>query len=183
MKDGRILNIVDDNGKILGEDTRENIHRQGFLHREVHVWFYTPAGDIIFQHRAKDKDTFPDLLDITVGGHVEIGDDYKDSALKEVKEETGLTISDNDLRFIKFTHTRSSDPVTHSINNSLRAVYVYRYHGNIDDLQVEKGKSLGFESWPIDKILNISAEDKVRFIPAILQEDDLNILQQIKKLI
>ena len=35
----------------------------------------------------------------------------------------------------------------------------------------------------IDKILNISAEDKVRFIPAILQKDDLNILQQIKKLI
>ena len=183
MKDGRILNIVDEAGEVIGEDSRENIHSKGLLHREIHVWFYTSVGDIIFQHRAKDKDTHPDLLGITVGGHVEIGDDYKDSALKEVKEETGLTISSNDLRFIKFTHTRSSDPVTHNINNSLRAAYVYCYQGNIDDLQVEKGKSLGFESWPIDKILNISAEDKIKFIPSIFDKECLAILYKIKKLI
>lgn len=60
---------------------RENIHNQGLLHREIHVWFYTPKGEIIFQHRAKDKDTYPDLLDATVGGHVEINSDYENTAL------------------------------------------------------------------------------------------------------
>ena len=73
MADNRKLNIIDENGNITGEETRENIHKQGLLHREIHVWFYTPKGEILFQHRAKDKDTYPDLLDATVGGHVEIG--------------------------------------------------------------------------------------------------------------
>lgn len=41
MVDNRKLNIVDEDGNIIGEETRENIHKQGLLHREIHVWFYT----------------------------------------------------------------------------------------------------------------------------------------------
>ena len=91
MADNRKLNIIDENGNITGEETRENIHKQGLLHREIHVWFYTPKGEILFQHRAKDKDTYPDLLDATVGGHVEIGADYESAALQELEEETGIS--------------------------------------------------------------------------------------------
>ena len=57
------LNIIDENGKIIGEDTRKNIHKNGLLHREINVYFYTPQGEIIFQHRSKNKETFPDLLE------------------------------------------------------------------------------------------------------------------------
>lgn len=45
MADKRKLNIVDEAGEIIGFDTRENIHNQGLLHREIHVWFYTPKSD------------------------------------------------------------------------------------------------------------------------------------------
>jgi len=68
MSQERRLNIVDEEGNIVGEETRENIHKNGLLHREIHVWLYTPNREIIFQHRAKDKDTYPDLLDASVGG-------------------------------------------------------------------------------------------------------------------
>ena len=70
------LNIVDDNDNIIGQKTREEIHQQGLLHQEIHVYFITPNKEIIFQHRAEDKDTYPDLLSATVGGHVDIGDTY-----------------------------------------------------------------------------------------------------------
>lgn len=43
-----MLNIIDENGKIIGKDTRENIHQKGLLHREINVYFYTPNGEIIF---------------------------------------------------------------------------------------------------------------------------------------
>src|SRR3990172_2229916 len=96
MADNRKLNIIDEAENIIGIETRENIHKQGLLHREIHVWFYTPKGEIIFQHREKDKDTYPDLLDATVGGHVEIGADYESTALQELEEETGVkAVKDN----------------------------------------------------------------------------------------
>src|SRR3989338_3198176 len=123
MPDLRILNIVNENDEIVDEATRTEIHQNGLLHRETHVWFYTPKGEVIFQHRAKDKDTYPDLLDASAGGHVEIGSDYLKTALAEVAEETGLKIAADDLRFITMVRSKNYDPVTKKTNNVLRAIY------------------------------------------------------------
>ena len=68
-----LLEIINEHDEVIGLETRGKIHQDGLLHREIHVWFITPNGEIIFQHRAKDKDTYPDKLDATVGGHVEPG--------------------------------------------------------------------------------------------------------------
>ena len=106
--DSRILNIIDEKGNILREATRQEIHEKGLLHAEAHIWFYTPDKQLIFQHRAKDKDTWPDLLDATVGGHVEVGDTYEQTALKECEEETGTAIKSEDLIFLRTTITSSS---------------------------------------------------------------------------
>lgn len=183
MPDNRKLNIVDEKGNIIGEETRENIHKQGLLHREIHVWFYTPKGEIIFQHRAKDKETYPDLLDATVGGHVEIGADYESAALHETEEETGINLVKDDFIFLQVLRSKTYDKTTNMINNVIRAVYAYRYNGKVEDLKIEKGKAIGFEAWPLEKIFNISDEDEERFIPSILNNEVLNIFRKIKKLI
>ncbi|MBI3572833.1 MAG: NUDIX domain-containing protein [Candidatus Kerfeldbacteria bacterium] len=177
--DGRLLEIVDEKGHAFRTDTRENIHVQGLLHREVHVWMFTPQGEIVFQHRAKDKDTYPDLLDATVGGHVEIGSDFLDTATKELEEETGIRASNESLLHIVTQKSQSYDEVTKKTNNVIRAVYAYRFDGLLSDLKVEQGKALGFEAWPITKLLNISAEDKLRFIPGVFSPEILSIFRKI----
>ena len=183
MADNRKLNITDEQGKIIGEDTRENIHNKGLLHREIHVWFYTPKSEIIFQHREKDKDTYPDLLDATVGGHVEIGSDYEKTASQELTEETGIRAEKNNLTFIQMVRSKTFDTATNKTNNVIRAIYAYRYEGKVEDLKVEKGKAIGFESWPLQKVFNISDDDKKRFIPSIFEKDNLEIFAKIKELI
>ncbi|MFA6136105.1 MAG: NUDIX domain-containing protein [Candidatus Paceibacterota bacterium] len=183
MSSERKLNIVDEKGNIVGEETRDNIHKKGLLHREIHVWFYTSKGEIIFQHRAKDKDTYPDLLDATVGGHVEIGDDYKNTALKEIEEETGIKVEKNNLSFIQMMRSESYDQITGMTNNVVRAVYAFRYDDQIENLKIEKGKSIGFEAWSFEKLFNISENDKKYFIPAIFKKEILAIFREIQKLI
>lgn len=183
MPDGRELNIVDEQGNIVGVETRENIHKQGLLHREIHVWFYTPKGEIIFQHRAKDKDTFPDLLDATVAGHVEIGEDYKDTALKEMQEEAGIAATADNLAFIQMIKINAYDAATGTSNNTIKAVYAYRYDGKIGDLKIEEGKGVGFEVWPLEKIFNIGEEDRKKFIPAMLEPTILGIFRKIEAML
>ncbi len=90
--DSNLLNIVNEEGDILGEETREKIHREGLLHRIVHVWFYTLDKKIVFQIRGKNAETHPNLFDATVGGHVEIGQDYVQAAIAETREETGVHV-------------------------------------------------------------------------------------------
>lgn len=182
MADTQKLNIVDKNGKIIGEATRENIHKNGILHREIHVWFYTPEGEIIFQHRAKNKDIYPDLLDATVGGHVEAGANYINTALKEIKEETGITADKNNLHFIQINRDKSYDSATCGINNAIRSFYAYYFKGGIEDLQIEKGEAVGFEVWPLKKFFNISKKQKERFVPAMFEEKIWKIFSKIQKL-
>ncbi len=164
-----MLNIVNDNDEIIGQDTRENIHKNGLLHRETNIYFITPNREIIFQHRAKDKDTYPDLLDATVGGHVEIRDSYEQTAIKETAEETGVKIEPSDLILINKIKKYSEDKATNKINHVFNTRYAYIYKGDVNDLRIEPGKALGFEVWPIDRLLNLSESDKIRFIPYILK--------------
>ncbi len=162
-----LLNVVDDHDQIIGQESREEIHRRGLWHREIHVYFITPQGEVIFQHRAKDKDTYPDLLDATVGGHVEIGESYEEAALKEVEEETGLKLSLSDLIFINKIQKSSEDKKTNKINRVFNSRYLYFYSGSISDLKIEAGKAIGFEPWPLLKLPQLDEAEQSRFIPYV----------------
>lgn len=171
------LDIVDENDNIIGQENREKVHQDGLLHREIHIYFITPNKEIIFQHRAKDKDTYPDLLDATVGGHVNSGDNYKKTVIKEIEEETGLMVSIDNLIFLNKVRKKASlDKATGKINNVWRENYIYNFNGSLSDLKVEKGKAVGFESWSIKRLREVSEEDKKRFIPYVIDFVLANLL-------
>ena len=178
-----ILEVIDEDDNVVGLETRQKIHQDGLLHREIHIWFFTPQGEIIFQHRAKDKDTYPDKLDATVGGHVEPGMSYQETAIKECKEETGIKIDLSKLLFLTKMRKKSFDEVTKLTNNTIRSQYAYLYDGATSDLQVEDGKANGFEVWKIDDLSNLSDTDKDKFIGLILREDMIDMFNMARKLL
>lgn len=178
-----MLETIDENDNVVGLETREKIHKNGLLHREIHIWFLTPNAEIIFQHRAKDKDTYPDKLDATVGGHVEPKMSYEETAVKECKEETGIDIDLGKLIFLRKMRKKSFDEATGLTNNTIRSQYAYLYDGLISDLQVEDGKAEGFEAWKIDDLSHLSETDKNKFIPLILREDMLDIFNKARELL
>ena len=80
------INIVDENDRIIGQDSRTNIHKKGLRHREIWVWLYNDKSELLFQLRSKNAETCPGLLDATAGGHVDLNNDYEQAAVREVKE-------------------------------------------------------------------------------------------------
>lgn len=177
------LEIVNENDEIIGLELRKIVHQKGLLHREIHIWFMTPNGEIIFQHRAKDKDTYPDKLDATVGGHVDPGMSYDETAIKEGKEETGIDLDLSKLKVVKKMHKQIYDEATKLTNNTIRTQYVYLFDGDINDLKVEAGKAVGFEAWKIDSLSTLSKEDQYKFIPIILSKEFLDIFEEGQKLL
>jgi len=177
-----LLNIVDDNDNIIGEADRVEIHAQGLLHREVTVSFITSDKKIIFQHRSKNKDSFPDLLTVTVGGHVGTGYGYEETAIRETEEETGIKINISDLIFICKTKKCFVDEISKKINNSFKFKYAYIYRGEISDLKVEDGEAVGFEVYSVDQLLNLSDSDKARFNQFTLDFATNDLAELINKL-
>jgi isopentenyldiphosphate isomerase len=182
MKEER-LEVVNDADEVIGLESRKVIHQQGLLHREIHIWFMTPKGEIVFQHRAKDKDIYPDKLDATVGGHVEPGMSYEATAIKEAQEETGCELDLVKLKLVEKIKQRSVDEATGMINNSFRSQYVYLFEGEIGDLRVEPGKAIGFEAWKIDSLPNLSEADQKKFISLILSPEFLDLFEAGQKIL
>jgi isopentenyldiphosphate isomerase len=159
-----MLDVVDENDNVVGTAPRTEIHQKGLLHREINVVFITPTGDLIFQRRSKTKDTYPDMLDATAGGHVEIGDSYDETAVKEIKEETGLDVSADDLVLFGIVRSDAVDEVTNMRNNCHRAIYGYVYTGELKDLIIEDNAAQGFETYAAGNMFTMSDNLKAQFV-------------------
>ncbi|MFH0977342.1 MAG: NUDIX domain-containing protein [Spirochaetota bacterium] len=82
-----------------GRAVERNIaHKNGIAHEGVHLWVLriNEKPELLFQRRSKDKNTFPDCLDITVGGHVPFGMN-ENKIQKESFEEIGISPPDESL--------------------------------------------------------------------------------------
>lgn len=96
-----LLDIWDASGKPTGQVIEKSIaHQKGLFHPTVHVWFYTSTPSLLLQKRGANKETFPNLWDVSVAGHVSSGESILDGALREIKEEIGLQLKSDDLLLI-----------------------------------------------------------------------------------
>jgi isopentenyldiphosphate isomerase len=95
-----LFDVVRADGTPTGEvKPRAEVHRDGDWHRSVHVWVAGNSSDdpfLLVQRRSLKKDTWPGRLDATVGGHYRHGEGL-DDALREVEEEIGVSVDQNDL--------------------------------------------------------------------------------------
>ena len=63
-----ILEIVDENDRVIGTERRGVIHAQGLMHRSAQVMVFNSRGELFLQKRSDDKDEFPGLWDSSVAG-------------------------------------------------------------------------------------------------------------------
>lgn len=96
-----LLDIVDEKGKPTGKTVeREIAHRQGILHRTSHVWVMRKIRgktQVLLQRRSVNKDSFPGCYDISSAGHIPAGDEFLESALRELEEELGIIAKPKEL--------------------------------------------------------------------------------------
>lgn len=87
-----LLPIVNENDEVIGTEKRGIIHAKKLLHRAVHVLVFDSQGKIYVQKRALCKDTAPGKWDSSSSGHVDPGETYEESAIRELKEELNIDV-------------------------------------------------------------------------------------------
>lgn len=85
-----MLDIVDDNDHIIGQESRTIVHQRGLQHRGVHVFLFTDDGKMLIQKRSADRAASPSLLDCSISEHVKAGESYHDGAVRGMREELGV---------------------------------------------------------------------------------------------
>ncbi len=98
-----LIDILNSDGKKTGKTCmKSEAHQKGIYHASVHVWIYDNNGNILVQKRAMLKDTHPNHWDVSVAGHIVAGESPIVSAIREIKEEIGLEIKENNLKKIGY---------------------------------------------------------------------------------
>ena len=88
-----LLDVVDENDRVIGVKTRSEIHALGLMHRAVHILVFNSIGELFIQKRSMSKDNNPGLWDSSAAGHVDSGEDYYDCAVRELDEELGIIVT------------------------------------------------------------------------------------------
>jgi 16S rRNA (adenine1518-N6/adenine1519-N6)-dimethyltransferase len=82
--------VVDENDRPIDEAPRQEVHGNNLRHRAVHLFIFNRIGELFLQKRSGWKDRHPLLWDSSAAGHVEAGEDYDQTAARELKEELGV---------------------------------------------------------------------------------------------
>ena len=95
------FDVLNEKGEKTGlTKLRNEVHRDGDWHRTVHIWVFNDTGDILIQRRSPNKDSNPNKLDLSCGGHLSAGDDSITGSIRELKEELGIDVTPNDLQYV-----------------------------------------------------------------------------------
>ncbi len=80
---------------------RSDIYSKGLLHGAAHIWIWRlkdGRAEILLQKRAATTNTWPNCYDISAAGHIGLGEQPLEAALRESKEEINLDVLPADLR-------------------------------------------------------------------------------------
>lgn len=118
-----LFDVITEDGTPTGiVKRRADVHRDGDWHRAIHVWVYgidVGVPFLLYNLRGRHKDTWPSVLDVTVGGHLAAGETIE-QAFREIEEEIGIAANPLQLQFLE---TRKAYG---TIERELQDVFLYR---------------------------------------------------------
>ncbi len=87
-----LVDVVDDDGRVVGTVTRREMRARRLPHRSVYVLVFNGYGELFVHLRTATKDVFPSHWDPAVGGVLLAGEAFDAGARREAEEELGVTV-------------------------------------------------------------------------------------------
>jgi isopentenyldiphosphate isomerase len=122
-----MIDLLLPDGTPLGHAKEKTlVHRDGDLHRTAHLWIVDSARRVLLQLRAATKVNHPSLWDVSVAGHVDVGETAVDAALREAREELGIALRPEELRHLATLREQWVIEERHYVDNEIQEVYLVR---------------------------------------------------------
>lgn len=116
------IDIFDENNNPIGEIKEKNkAHEDGNFHRTAHIWIMNNKKELLLQKRSPTQKSHPNCWDISGAGHIRAGEIVLQGAIRELKEELGVSSKEDELNFISIVKS-TKDPK----NCEFGYVYIYQ---------------------------------------------------------
>ncbi|MBR2844553.1 MAG: NUDIX domain-containing protein [Solobacterium sp.] len=167
------FDVVDENGIPTGETVeRSEAHARDILHRTAHIWVVRKMNgriEVLLQKRSMNKDSFPGRYDTSSAGHIQAGDEPRDSAIRELHEELGIQAQPEELEYAGMFRIHY-DMVFHDRpfkDNEVSFVYVYRKPADIEKLTLQKEEVESVRWFSLDEVCEgVMNHDETYCVPS-----------------
>lgn len=118
---GELVEVLDETGAVVRVVTRAEVRAGSLRHRCTYIAVVDGDGRLVVHQRADWKDVYPGYWDLCFGGVCGVGEEWEESAARELAEEAG--ISGASLRLL--------GPVTYDADDGhiVGRVYLARWSG------------------------------------------------------
>lgn len=131
------FDVLNENGEYINEvASREDCHKKGLWHKAVVVFIISKDKKrVLLQQRSNTKKLWPNLWDVTAGGHVLSKELGNKAVIIETKEEIGIDLERENLEFIG--STRSENVKGDIINRHFNEYYVAYEDIDLDKVKLQ----------------------------------------------
>lgn len=144
---GELWDIYDENRVKTGRTHRRGDYlAQGDYHLVVHVWLLNRSGQFLLTKRSPNKG-FPNMWECT-GGSALAGDDSLAAAVREVREETGLTLDPK----------RGEVVLTYRGTDYITDVWLFRQDFNLSNVQLLEGETCDVMYASVEELLQLRSD-------------------------
>lgn len=131
------FDVLNEYGEFTGKiATREECHKNGYWHRAVYAFIIDNNGNVLLQKRSANKKLWPNMWDVTVGGHVDSGEFGRQALIRETKEELGIEISDEDIKYL--VGSTSINEQEDIINKHYNECYLITKNIDVSNVVIQK---------------------------------------------
>lgn len=162
-----LWDVYDENRNLTGRlQRRGDALEDGSYHLVIHVWTQNSRGEFLLTKRSPNKG-FPNMWEVT-GGSALAGDDSLTAAVREVKEETGVSLDPSQGRCV----------ITYKRENYFCDVWLFRHDFDLDEVVLQEGETCDKMSADAETIRRLQREGV--FVPYYYIDQMLEIAEQEK---
>lgn len=172
------IEVLNEKGEKTGEVvSREEVHRLGLWHKCVHIWIVNEKNEILLQKRSAQKIMSPNKWTTATSGHLSAGDSSMQGALRELSEEIGLRVKEDELNYLFSVKESTVNEVKHVLDNELIDVYLIKKDVDIEELKLQEEEVSDVKWFSYDEFRKMVLEDDENLVAH--REMQLKILEQL----
>jgi len=152
--------VVNENDKVMFPVySKETLHNDKYKHRAIHIFIETFGRGFVLQLKG-EKSENPGKWSSAVSGHVEYGEDYEDTAIREAKEELGLEIDREELvRILKINACEET-------GNEFVVLFTYLMNKDIEHIKLNSDEVEGILIAPLADVIRDVNKNVSDYSPA-----------------
>ncbi len=173
------LEIVDEENNLTGKtEERDIVHAKGLWHREIAVWIMNEKGEVLLQKRSPNKKQGANNWSTSCAGHIDIGEEPIKSAIREIREELGIPVKEDDLKHL-FT-AKNKRVLTNSFNNIFCYLYFLKVNTSIEEFTIDTEEVSEIKYIPFEEFEQL-VKDKPANAPFTAREYMPAIVEELRK--